>query len=311
MKRVLVFHYSQTGQLDSIVKSVCKSLVDSTEIDVFFEEIKPQPKFPFPWSIGQFFSIFPEAVLMDSCVNQPLSLSAEMIDAEDSFDLIILAYQVWFLSPSLPVTALLKSEEAVKIFNNKPVVTLIGCRNMWLMAQEKVKAELKRLNAQLVDNIALTDKGGMAWSFLSTPVWMFSGKKQPYRWIPEAGVDEVQIQKAERFGKAIASRLTGSDEKICSPMLKGLGAVQIQDKLIASEKIGHRSFVIWSRLLKSLGPQFSRRRYAGLLVYVVFLILMIITVVPVTTLLKKIFAPLMKSRIQQQKQYFAQPSGEL
>ena len=70
------------------------------------------------------------------------------------------------------------------------MVTLIGCRNMWLMAQEKVKAKLTELGARLIDNIALTDACGTAASFLATPLWMFTGRQKPYAWVPRAGGEE-------------------------------------------------------------------------------------------------------------------------
>ena len=92
--------------------------------------------------------------------------------------------------------------------------------------------------------------------------------------------------------------------------MPGLGAVKVDEKLIGSETVGNRSFQAWSRLLSALGPQQSRRRGAGLVLYIVFLISLIITVVPVGALLKKVLAPLFRARTQRQKDYFAGPSGE-
>ena len=61
----------------------------------------------------------------------------------DKYDLIIFGYQPWFLSPSLPATALLKNETFKKIMKNSPIVTVIGARNMWLNSQESVKQLIK------------------------------------------------------------------------------------------------------------------------------------------------------------------------
>ncbi|HAQ26954.1 MAG TPA: dialkylrecorsinol condensing enzyme, partial [Pseudomonas sp.] len=66
----------------------------------------------------------------------------------------------------------------------------------------------------------------------------------------------------------------------------------------------------WGTLLAALGPQHSLRRRAGLIVYIVFLLSLILTVVPVTALLKKLLSPLTRARIQREKAYFAAPSGE-
>ena len=305
MRQVLVVHYSQTGQLSRLVQSVCGSLRERSDIQVDFLPVEPAQPYPFPWPFLSFFRIFPETVLM-----RPQALKPLAVDASKRYDLVILAYQVWFLSPSLPITSFLASPEAASLLRDTPVVTVIGCRNMWLMAQEKLKARLQQLGARLLDNVALTDACGTAASFLSTPLWMFTGRQKPYSWVPRAGIDDGEIAAASRFGDAIAQRLSANDLPLNAPMLQGLGAVRVDEKLIGSETVGNRSFQLWSRLLSALGPQQSLRRGLGLVVYVVFLLCLIITVVPLGAVLKKLLAPVFKARTQRQKAYFAGPSGE-
>jgi hypothetical protein len=305
MRQVLIVHFSQTGQLDRLAQSVCAPLQQCGDIQLDFLTLQPAQPYPFPWPFLDFFRIFPETVLM-----RPQPLRPLVVDANKRYDLVILAYQVWFLSPSQPITAFLASPEAAQLLKGTPVVTLIGCRNMWLMAQEKVKERLNDLGARLVDNIALTDACGTAASFLATPLWLFTGRQKPYSWVPRAGIAEAEISAASRFGQAMRERLLKDELPIIQPMLKGLGAVRIDEKLIASEKVGRRSFLLWSRLLAALGPQQSRRRAVGLVVYIVFLLCLIVTVVPLSALLKKLLAPLFKERTQREKSYFAGPSGE-
>lgn len=304
MRKVLAITYSQTGQLTRILKSILGPLLTSDHVDVDVVNIEPQKSFPFPWPFLQFFRIFPETVAMQPIELEPCNFKHE------NYDLIILSYQVWFLSPSLPISSFLKSQQSKDIFNNTPVVTVIGCRGMWLMAQEKVKKLLGELQGKLVDNIVLTDDCGAFFSFLATPLWMFSGKKKKYSWVPEAGVSDTDIEQCDRFGNAIVERLVRDDTEIESSMLKGLGAVKINEKLIASERVGNHSFGIWSKLLRRLGNQQSKRRAFGLCVYITFLLTLILTVVPITALLKKLISPLTKNKIQQQRSYYAQPSGE-
>jgi len=287
------------------MQSVCAPLLQRADIHVDFLALQPAQPYPFPWPFLGFFRIFPETVLM-----RPQPLLPLAVDPAQRYDLVILAYQVWFLSPSQPMTSFLASTEAAQLLAGTPVVTLIGCRNMWLMAQEKLKQRLNQLGARLVDNIALTDACGTAASFLATPLWMFTGRQKPYGWVPRAGIDEAEIVAARRFGEAMAQRLTADGLPIEQPMLTGLGAVRVDEKLIASEKVGNRSFQLWSRLLAALGPPQSRRRGAGLLLYIVFLLCLIVTVVPLSALLKKLMAPLFKARIQREKAYYAGPSGE-
>jgi hypothetical protein len=305
MRQVLIVHFSQTGQLDRLAQSVCAPLQQCGDIQLDFLTLQPAQPYPFPWPFLDFFRIFPETVLM-----RPQPLRPLAVDASKRYDLVILAYQVWFLSPSQPMTAFLASPEAAQLLKGTPVVTLIGCRNMWLMAQEKVKERLNDLGARLVDNIALTDACGTAASFLATPLWLFTGRQKPYSWVPRAGIAQDEINAASRFGQAMRERLLKDELPIMQPMLRGLGAVRIDEKLIASEKVGRRSFLLWSRLLAAIGPQQSRRRAVGLVVYIVFLLCLIVTVVPLSALLKKLLAPLFKERTQREKSYFAGPSGE-
>lgn len=305
MRRVLMVHYSQSGQLGRVVDSVLAPLRACEGIQVDELTLQMQQPFPFPWPFMQFFHVFPETVRMQPQPLQPLE-----IDETVRYDLVILAYQVWFLSPSLPMTSFLATPEAAGLLQDTPVMTLVGCRNMWLMAQEKIKARLQQLGARLIDHAVLTDQCGMALSFLATPMWMFTGKQKSRAWLPKAGIAEEDIAAASRFGDALRIRLLRDELPLQEPVLRGLQAVQVNEKLIASERIGNRSFQLWSRLLAWLGPQGSMRRSLGLMVYILFLLCMIVTVVPVAAILKKMLQPLTRQRIARQKAYFAGPSGE-
>lgn len=312
IKRVLVIHYSQTGQLARVVQSVIDPLVksdlvggDNETIIVDQQRLQPVNDYPFPWPFLRFINTFPEAAHEVGCALKPFD-----IDLNQKYDLVILAYQVWFLAPSIPVCGFLQSNMAKQLLADTPVVTVIACRNMWLMAQEKVKDHLQRLNAKLVGNIALVDKAGSAASFIATPLWVLTGKKGPFPLgIPAAGVAEDDIIKASRFGVALRDRLH-SEMPMDDSVLQGLGAVKINEKLIASEKVGTRSFYLWGKLFIAAGAPDAWLRKPLALLYAVFLLTLIITVVPLTALLKKLFSPLMAARIKRQKQYFAEPSGE-
>jgi len=298
-------HYSQTGQLHKVVSSILAPLESQPAIHIDQLRLEPVEDYPFPWPFIRFINTFPEAAHERGCALKPFNLPSD-----EPYDLVILAYQVWFLAPSIPVTAFLKSSAAEYLLANTPVVTVIACRNMWLMAQEKVKAHLTRLNARLVGNVALVDEAGTAASFISTPLWMLTGNKGPFPLgIPAAGVAETEINSAARFGVAIRKGLA-SDAALDETLLQGLGAVQINERLIASEKVGTRSFYIWGKLFLAAGKPSAWLRKPLTIAYALFLLTLILTVVPVTSILKRLFAPLMKARIARQKAYFAQPSGE-
>jgi hypothetical protein len=307
MKRVLFVSYSQTGQLAAVVQSVAAPLVASPSVEVVFETLEPEEPYPFPWPFLQFFNTFPETVH-----SLPRPLKPLRVGAEESFDLIILAYQVWFLSPSQPMAAFLQGPEAARLLRGRPVITLIACRNMWLMAQETVKQRLHALGAHLIDNVVLTDRAHSAATFISTPLWMLTGRRGPFLGgvVPAAGIDAADIAAARRFGCAIEVGLPALDAAHSHPLLKGLGAVKVNERLIASERIGYRSFRIWGRLLLMLGNPPSAMRRFVLCLYVLFLATMILTVAPVSAAIKLFLAPFLRERIARQRAYFAAPSGE-
>lgn len=310
VRKILVISYSQTGQLTRITDSIIEPLLSDDSIKIDSLVLEPKVKFPFPWSFFKFFQVMPESVYMKQIELNKTTLNDNTSITNEPYDLIILPYQVWFLSPSLPISSFLQSDQAKKLFNNTPVMTVIGCRGMWLTAQEKMKFLLKKLNANLVDNIVLTDECGAGFSFLATPLWMLTGKRKALSWIPKAGVSEQDIVQAQRFGFALKKRLNDNSSKILTPMMTNLAAVKINEKLIFSEKIGHRSFKVWGKLLMLIGPQNSVKRHIGLCFYFTFLLTLIVTVVPITALIIKLLSPILSTKIAKQKTYYAQPSGE-
>lgn len=305
MKRVLVVYFSQTGQLRRVAESFCASLSGQPDLQLDWCPLAPQQPYPFPWPFWRFFDQFPETVQGIPPELQPLPSTVQ-----GRYDLVILAYTVWFLSPAPPVTAFLKSAAGQALLKDTPVVTLIACRNMWHLAQEETKKLLAAAGARHCDHVVLTDPGPSYATFVTTPRWMLTGRRDPlWGLFPAAGLSETQIASAGRFGAALAEALRGGRLDGQQPVLSGLAAVEADVRLVPSETIGRRSFTIWGRLIRAVGPQGALRRRPVLLVYVLFLVTMILTVVPVTMTLRWLLRPLAARRLAEQKHYFEQPSG--
>ncbi len=302
-KRVLALYFSQTGQLKSVLDQVLAPLQANSHIETTVVKLDTQPMAPFPWPFFRFFDTFPETVLQ-----KPLPLNAPALPSGE-FDLIVLAYPIWFLSPPPALAAFLQSVQAKRLLAGKPVITLIACRNMWVMAQESIKTQLKQLDARHLDNIVLTDQSGTFASFITTPRWMFTGRKNAFWGLPPAGIAEPEIKAAGRFGLALLSALKADLEQGSEPLLTGLSACRVDPRLISSEKVGLRSFTIWGKLLHHAGRPGAPQRRALLTMYIVFLLCLIVTVVPITMLLKTLLRPLLKQRLARQKTFYEQPSG--
>ena len=102
MKDILCINYSQSGQLDAILDNFLGPLSDHNIERVSLAPVKP---YSFPWSTKNFYDPMPETVLEEAVELEPISF------AKEKYDLIILGYQPWFLSPSLPTSSLLHCEK--------------------------------------------------------------------------------------------------------------------------------------------------------------------------------------------------------
>ncbi len=306
-KKVLLVHYaSPSGQLTEVMRHLTAPLGEAGDIECRHLVLRPKQAWTFPWPFLRFFDTFPECIYLD-----PPPIEPPELDPHERFDLVILGYQVWFLSPSLPTTAFLQSAVARSVLKDTPVVTVIACRDMWLLAQERVKEMLADCGAQLVGNVALVDEGGSAGSLLATPLWMLTGKRGPMLGglIPRAGIKPDQIRASARFGQRMAEVL-GQGDPLDESLLRGLHAVRVNTRLLTTEKAARRGFLAWGALLRKLGKPGAAARKPVVMIYTVFLVALLLTVLPISALLKTLLAPLMRERIAAQKDYYSQPSGE-
>jgi len=303
-KKVLVVYYSQTGQLANILHSIMEPLESSTEVDVAWLALQSTENFGFPWSFWKFFDTFPELVYGEAPPNEPFE-----IEAMERFDLIVLGYQPWFLSPSMPITAFMQSPQARIILANKPIVSVIGCRNMWIQAHEDMKKLINHCGGRIIDNIVLSDQSGPLESFITTPRWMLTGKHDAFWGLSRAGISDVHIAGCHRFGVAIANGLHQDKEKRYESVCQGLGAVYADPRFFASEKIGKRSFRIWGKLVRAFGERGSWSRRPILGIYVVFLVTLIVSVVPINMALGVVVRRVFKGKIDKIVREIEAPSG--
>ncbi len=304
IKKVLLLRYSQTGQLTALAQRIAAPLLEDARFSVRVLDLVPLRPFPFPWSFFEFLDAFPESAHMVAPALAPLQLTGD-----EDFDLIMLPYQVWFLAPSQPIVAFLEHPLARQVLRGKPVVTLIACRNMWLAAQEKMQALLDRAGARLIDNVVLTDPGPTLATFITTPRWLLTGKKEGFWGLPAAGLNAAQIHSARRFGLALREALLNDREKAGQPLLSGLGAVRVEPRLYFSERTGTRSFFVWGKLLMAAGAPGSWQRKPLLLLYVAFLVLMIATLVPLSLALQALLRPFLRGWLTRIEARFEAPSG--
>ena len=280
MKRVLVVYYTQSGQLKEIIDSVLSPL---TEVTIDFLPIDTAEPFPFPWTDDTFFDAFPESYLQIPQPLQPFNLS------HTDYDLVILGYQVWYLSPSIPFNSFLQHPEAKKLLSDKPVITISGTRNMWVMAHQKVKKLLTDCGAHLVGNIALTDRHHNHISVITIVQWLFSGdKNKRYLGVfPKAGVADKDIQGASVYGTLIAPHLQTGDYTGLQQAIVAHGGVHYKRFLLSAEKKGNRLFGIWAKMIYG-----SKKRKFLLKCFRIYLYIAIWVLMPIVWLLYWLTYPL-------------------
>jgi hypothetical protein len=300
-KKLLVIYYSQTGQLLDIVKSITKPISADKQVKLFFEELKPNPAFPFPWSAKQFFQAFPESIKGIPCELEPVSVSPN-----ENFDLVIVAYQPWYLSPSIPFHAFFQKEETKSLLAGKPVITVIGCRNMWAMAQEKVRDYIKNAGGKLVGNIVLRDKAPNLLSVVSIVRWLLKNKKERYMKIfPPAGVSPQDIENSGKFGEIILNALHKNSFNNLQENLLTAGAVDVLPNLAMIEKNGSRIFNVWASLILKKGGYGDPARDLRLTFFKYYLFLVIYVVSPIFSLVFAVASLFRRNAIRKKIEYYS------
>jgi hypothetical protein len=298
MKKILVVYFTQSGQQRRILQSLIDPLLQAGHM-VHLEELAPVDPFPFPWSAYQFFNAFPETF-----TQKPLALKPLSSKASENYDLIILGYQPWFLTPSRPISSFLQSEEGKRILKNKYVLTILGCRNMWLGGQEKVKHWLHESNAKLTGHIALVDKGGNLTSLITILHWMLTGKKEPFWIFPEAGVAEKDVKNANVFGHCIKEALDSNSYFSLQKQLNEAGAIEIKPNLVLMEKRGQKSFSVWAKFVAAGGAVNSTGRKVRVYIFMYLLPTVIFILTPLLWLLSQIQLVVMRRKLSAEIEYF-------
>jgi menaquinone-dependent protoporphyrinogen IX oxidase len=301
MKEVLVVYYSQTGQLFDILKNVV-SVIQDDNIRLTYHQIKPKKEYKFPWKAENFYDAFPESFLQIPCAIE--DVKPEIL--QKKYDLVILGYTVWYLTPSIPINSFLKTDAAKEILKNTPVVTVIGARNMWIQAQEKVKRLLNECNAKLVGNVALVDRHINHVSVLTIVHWMLGGKKtRLFGIFPKPGVSDKDIEESCKFGTPIKNCIILNDFSQLQEDLLKLEAVTINPYLSVTDKRGNVLFSKWANLIIKKGEAGDPKRKKWLVLFKYYLLFAIWVIAPLVFIVFLITYPVMTNKIKREKVYFS------
>lgn len=299
--RILVLYYSQTGQLRDILDHCLAPFTADAATEVDIVQVNTRHRFPFPWTNVGFFGIFPESVN-----GTPFELEPLDVDPDRHYDLIILGYTVWFLQPSIPISSLLQHPHAAQLFKGRRVVTVIGSRNMWVLAQERVKQHLHRLGADLVGNIVLTDRNKNLVSIITIIRWMFKGKKEAFWVFPPAGILRSDIEGSVRFGQILKEHSLKKDFNGMQEDLNAAGAVNINPSLLLLEQRATKLFRMYARFISAKGDFGNPDRLGRVRLLARLLPIGAFILSPITTLSTAVVSVLKKKDLQRQMDYYRQ-----
>ncbi len=282
-KKILAIYFSQTGQLRNVIDAVVQPLAAENDVEVTYRALKPKEGFSFPWQVNRFLDVMPESVL-----GIPCDIELVPMDPGAHFDLILIAYQPWYLSPSLPLRAFLSDPAARTLLSGKPVLTVGGSRNMWVRAHKELIGLIESAGGHPVGNISLCDTAANMLSAVTIVRWMMTGKRDRFLWIfPPAGISEAELRRAARFAPIIGTALSSGRFDGLREALVNAGAVKVNPELAILEERIKFVFGFWARFIRAKGVPGDPARLGRIRLFKCYLIIMLYLVFPVVNLLLK------------------------
>ncbi len=294
-KKILVIYYTQSGQLEDILDSFTAPLIAAGNA-VEKVRVYVAKDYPFPWTGKEFFAVMPDCVLGVPTALKPFQLK------ENKYDLVILGYQAWFLSPSIPVNSILTHPAVQTLLKDTPVITVTGARNMWITAMERIKKILKNSGAKLVGSIALVDKHHNFISFITIFYWMFKGKKERLmNLFPKPGVADADIENTKIYGTTVQKFLNAENWSGLQDELKQQKAIEVKYNLMFIESKASKIFAIWAKIIAK-----KKKKTAWLVAFKYYLLIALFIAAPIILTVDAIFfKPFLSERIKKQKQHFS------
>ncbi|WP_067537631.1 hypothetical protein [Nocardia crassostreae] len=197
-QRAVVFHYSQTGQLTDAVDAFTAPLA-AAGWRIRHVAVRPATPYPFPWTVPSFFGVFP------ACVDEQAEIALATPDSEfraEPGELIVFAYQVWYLAPSVPMRTVLNRHP--ELFEDREVISVVACRKMWHSAVLEVDHRPTALGSQHLGAVVATDTRPQFITLVTTLRWTFGGRRGGRGPLGRAGVDDRELARLRECGRAWA-----------------------------------------------------------------------------------------------------------
>lgn len=303
-RRILIIHYSQSGEVARVAEAFAAEL-RAAGAEVTREALKPRIEYPFPWrSVRRFFDAMPESIL-----GLPPPIDKPQFDPAAEFDLVVIAYPVWFLSPAPPVQAFFRTPAAA-VLKGADVITVSVSRAMWHNASETIKRLLTAAGAHHRDNIVVTHQGLPLATLVSTPRALLSGRRDRLMGVfPPAGVGGHDLARVRALARVVADRLAAAGPLPAGPLLRGRPAVSVRRWSVVPELLAWYCFFGWAVPLRALGMVHAGLRAVVVHAFAAFLVCLILLGLPLTVLGAWLLSPVVRHRLNAYVARIAAPSG--
>jgi len=228
--RILIVYYSQAGQTERAAELLARSFGAGATIQLrnLANDLGIRGLYPMPWSFFGFLRAQPGSFSPRERFETHAAVEP------DSFDIMVLVYPVWFLSPASPVGAWLEQLPR-GCLAGKRIVTVCTARNMWVEAQRIVRELIEENGGIVVAHAALEDRAPEAKSLVTTPYFFLTGSKsfasaKRRAAFPPFGIDDAEYDRLGRFGAAVAAMR--SNERVA--------AFDTKPRRVLAEIVGRR-----------------------------------------------------------------------
>jgi hypothetical protein len=239
--KLTIYWYSQTGQLKETIDAFVAPLVEAGW-EIRWCAVTPSVEYPFPWSLRRFLGVMPESA-------DPAATVDVLLPDDDEPDLVLFAYQVWYLAPSVPMWSVLARHP--ERFAGRGVIGLTACRNMWYSAALAVARAVTSAGGRYLGTVAAIDDAPAGATFVTTLRWMLTGRREAFSIFPRAGVGDRQLTRVRALGEAVA----GADgEAGIAQVLARPDAAPVEPAIAAADLAAGRVFRVWSKLARAGKP---------------------------------------------------------
>jgi hypothetical protein len=206
-RRILILYYSQTGQTKMVLEVVRDELVKAQH-RVDMVRLEPLEDFRFPWSplalLGLCLKTYAGANLSVALKDLPQDVVRE------PYDLVLVGYQPWFLTPSVPVRSFLDCAMS-ELLRGRNVVSVITARALWRRSYRVFAAKVASRGGRVVDSLVVQDPSRQPMNMVTTVFYLLTGRTLDRgffkRVFPPVGIGEGGLQQSRIFGEKLSARL--------------------------------------------------------------------------------------------------------